>query len=161
MKRFLILFSIVFCLFLSANVQAETMTKRANFDYSQWSGMLGRNDGFYFGVGLIVNFDSKINFFTEDDYSITSGLCNGQKFKLDIEDNGGEWVGEGGWYDSPPIEWVSYNTDKHIDFDRVENSYIFSSTGNINGDIYGSVNPIRSNAKQRMSCSLVMPRVGS
>ena len=57
-------------------------------------------------LDFITNIDPRINFYTQDGYSLNSELCQGQKFKVAVGPPSGEWVGEGGYYNSPPITWV-------------------------------------------------------
>ena len=64
------------------------------YDYPLW------------GYNFYVDIDPRINFYTEDGYSVNTELCQGQKFKVDSSVQNGEWEEEGGYFDTPPVVWV-------------------------------------------------------
>ena len=92
MRKTLIVLTILFLLLFVGLVQAAHFNQRR---WLAWTLSI-----------VIINIDPRINFYTENGYSLNSELCHGQRFKVAMETPTGEWVAEGGHHDSPAITWV-------------------------------------------------------
>src|SRR4030042_482021 len=96
MRNVVIIVSIIFLLLFVELARGAQFSKIV-----AWSGIpLLRT------LTLNINIDSRVNFYTENGYSLGSELCQGQKFKISTDVPSAEWIEVGAWEGEPPILWV-------------------------------------------------------
>jgi hypothetical protein len=99
MKGALIVSSILFLLLFGGIAQATQFSNKNSANIAGW------HFTFY------TNIDPRINFYTENGYSLGSELCQGQKFRVSTADPSGEWIVLGEFDGSPPVVWVKNMAD--------------------------------------------------
>jgi hypothetical protein len=95
MRKVVIVSGIVFLLLFTGIVQATQL------GHAYWAHVGGWH------LDLYTNMDPRINFYTENGYSLNSELCQGQKFKVTTATPSSEWIVEGEYDGSPPVTWVN------------------------------------------------------
>ena len=103
MKLTVIVTTVIFLILFVGSSDAVTF-KSARYNCAGSGGLVS--------FIYIIDIEPRINFYTEDGYSLNSNLCEEQIFRISIENQSGEWIiGEGGYIDSPPIFWLDYLKD--------------------------------------------------